>query len=357
MASQGDAAEKTFDPTDRKLAEARKKGEVASAPEMRHATMFCAMVAVLATGGWSLSRLLDLCAALWGGAEDVSLDAGSASLFAGYLAGHFIVALTPILITLMVFALLTLFLQGRPTLAFARLKPNWKKFSPMDGAKRLFGLKALVEFAKTLAKLVLVIAVTMFIVWPKASELGGVVGAPPEAIGRIAHSLLSSMLQAVALLAIVLAIADFAYQRRTFLKKMMMSLQEVKDESKDSDGNPQIKQRIRQIAMEQSRHRMMSDVPTATVIVTNPTHFAVALKYDHDGMAAPVVVAKGVDAIALRIRAIASEARVPIVESPPLARALHAQGELGRPIPVEHYAAVAEIISYVLKLAAEAGRR
>jgi flagellar biosynthetic protein FlhB len=163
------------------------------------------------------------------------------------------------------------------------------------------------------------------------------------------------MLRAIALLVGAIALFDFVYQRRSFLKRMRMSLQEVKDEHKESEGDPKIKGKIRQIQMQRARRRMMAAVPGASVVITNPTHYAVALKYDHGAMAAPVVVAKGVDAVALRIREIATEAGVPLVENRPLARALHASAEIDQPIPIEHYAAVAEVISYVMRLSKRRG--
>jgi flagellar biosynthetic protein FlhB len=148
-----------------------------------------------------------------------------------------------------------------------------------------------------------------------------------------------------------LALFDLIYQRRSWFNKLKMSLQELKDEYKDSEGDPKIKAKIRQIAMQRARRRMMSAVPTASVIITNPTHYAIALSYEHGRMGAPVVVAKGVDAVALRIREIATKAGVPIVENRPLARALYAAVEIEHPIPAEHYAAVAEIIGYVMRIA------
>ena len=159
------------------------------------------------------------------------------------------------------------------------------------------------------------------------------------------------MIKSVAMLVGALAAFDFIYQRRSFFNRMKMSLQEVKDEHKQSEGDPKIKAKIRQIGIQRARRRMMAAVPTASVIVTNPTHYAVALKYEHGTMAAPVVVAKGMDEIALRIRDVAKAAGVPIIESPPLARALYASAMIDRPIPTEHFKAVAEIIGYVMRLA------
>ncbi len=349
--SQSDSGEKTHDPTDKKLDDARKKGDVASAPEMRHASMFVAAVVVMGgIGAWSVSRMLTIFVGLWGGADDLELRGGG-TRFAAMVMGQAGLALGPLLAMLLFFAVLTLFLQGRPTLAWSRMKLKWNKLSPAAGVKRLFGKQGLVEFAKTLAKFGLVTGVALIVVWPHARGIETLVGAPSHAVGRVAADLVFRMVKAATMLVAALALFDFVYQRRAFLKKMRMSLQEIKDEHKDAEGDPLIKAKVRAIGMERAKRRMMTKVPDASVIIVNPTHYAVALKYDHGAMAAPVVVAKGVDAVALKIREIAKEHNVPIVEKPPLARALHASAKLDQPIPAEHYLAVAEIISYVMKLA------
>ena len=194
---------------------------------------------------------------------------------------------------------------------------------------------------------------SILVLRPHVAALDQLVGMHPADILRTAGTLSLLMIKAVLLLVGAIAAFDFLYQHRAFLKRMRMSLQELKDEHKESDGNPEVKARQRQIAAARSRSRMMAAVPGASVIVTNPTHYAIALKYDHGAMRAPVVVAKGTDLVALRIRELATEHKVPIIESPPLARALYAGAEVDRPIPVEFYAAVAEIISTVMKLARE----
>jgi len=339
--SQADQDQKTHDPTEKKLSDAREKGDIASAPEMRHAVM---LVATVIVAGWMGSAALHSLSAmfvrLWGGADSFRLDPGGVQAFAGGVLGEVALSLAPVMLMLMGCALLTMFVQGRPTLSWSRVAPQWSKLDPAAGLKRLFGVRALVEFSKTLLKFTAVIVVALTVVWPKAAGLDQLIGSGPEA-----------MVKAVAVLVAAIALFDFLYQRHAFLKKMRMTLQEVKDEMKQNDGNPEVKARIRSIGIQRSRKRMMAAVPTASVIVTNPTHYAVALKYDHGAMAAPVVVAKGVDAVAMKIREVAAAAGVPIVESPPLARALFAAAEIDRPIPAEHYAAVAEIIGYVMRLA------
>ncbi|MXP10446.1 flagellar biosynthesis protein FlhB [Pseudoblastomonas halimionae] len=349
--SQSDSGEKTHDPTDKKLEDARKKGEVASAPEMRHASMFVAAVVVMGgMGAWTVSRMLTIFVGLWGGADDLDL-AGSGLSFAAVVMGQAALALGPLLGMLLIFALLTMFLQGRPTLAWSRLKLKWNKLSPASGIKRLFGKQGLVEFVKTLAKFGLVTGVALIVVWPHARGIETLVGVPSHEVGKLAADLVFRMIKAATILVAALALFDFVYQRRAFIKKMRMSLQEIKDEHKNTEGDPQIKAKVRAIGMERAKRRMMTKVPQASVIITNPTHYAVALQYDHGAMAAPVVVAKGVDAVALKIREIAAGHDIPIIEKPPLARALHASAKLDQPIPAEHYLAVAEIITYVMKLA------
>ena len=351
-----DKDQKTHDPTDKKITDARKKGDIAQAPEMRHAAIFAA--ALVVTGGlgvWTFARLSRMLLKLWGSAEDYSFAPQGAQSLATGMLGQLFAVLAPLLGTLVAFALLGGLLQGRPTISWSRVAPKFSKVSPVSGAKRLFGKRAFVEFAKTLAKLTAVITVATVVVWPKAVALDTIVGADPLMIGDVAGGLIAALLKAVAGLVGAIALFDLIYQRRSWLARMRMSLQEIKDEHKQSEGDPKIKAKIRAIAMQRSRKRMMQAVPTASVIVTNPTHYAVALKYDHGKMGAPVVVAKGVDAIALKIREVATGANVPIVENRPLARALYAAVEIDHPIPAEHYAAVAEVIGYVMRLSKRLG--
>ena len=354
MAEDND--QKTFDPTDKKLSDAREKGDLAHAPEMRHAAIFAG--ALVVTGGlgvWTFAHMGHLLTRLWGRADDFSLvPTGAQGLATGMLAQLFAV-LAPLLGTLVGFALLGGLLQGRPSISWSRVAPKMSKLSPVAGAKRLFGKRAFVEFAKTLAKLGAVVTVALVVVWPKAVALDTLVGADPLMIGSAAGGLIAALLKAVAGLVGAIALFDFVYQRRSWLARMRMSLQEIKDEHKQAEGDPKIKAKIRSIAIQRSRKRMMAAVPTASVIITNPTHYAVALKYDHGAMGAPVVVAKGVDTIALKIREVATAAKIPIVENRPLARALHASVEIDHPIPAEHYAAVAEVIGYVMRLSRRLG--
>jgi flagellar biosynthetic protein FlhB len=344
--------QKTHDPTDKKIEDARKKGDVPSAPEMRHAAIFvAALVVVAGMGVWTFARLGHIVVRLWGHADDFSLEPEGAQNLASGLMSQCFFVLGPLLGTMVAFAVLGGLVQGRPGISWSRVAPKPSKLSPVSGAKRLFGGKALVEFAKTLAKLAMVAVVATAVLWPKAVALDQLVGADPIMIGETAGGLVVAMVKSVAIMVGALALFDFVYQRHSWLSRMKMSLQEVKDEHKQTEGDPKIKAKMRAIGIQRSRKRMMAAVPEASVIITNPTHYAIALKYDHGTMNAPVVVAKGVDAIALKIREIAGEHKIPMVENRPLARALYASAEIDHPIPAEHYAAVAEIIGYVMRLA------
>lgn len=352
MADAPDKDQKTEDPTPKKLEDARKKGEIASAPEVRHAVMFVAALVVLGgLGTYTMQSLGRMFVRLWGNAEDYPIDPDGAEGFVTGVFLHFATAMLPVMTALFAFALLGGLLQGRPMIAWTRMKPKFSKLNPWTGLKRQFSKQSLVEFLKTLAKLMLVGGVAAWVAWPNVKGIDQLVGADAGAVGGAALHIVQAMLKPVVLLASALALFDILWQRYTFNQKMRMSLQEVKDEHKNAEGDPKIKGKIRQIQMQRSRSRMMQAVPEASVVITNPTHYAVALKYDHGSMAAPVVVAKGMDAIALKIRAIATEHNIPIVENVPLARALHAACDVDRPIPTEHYAAVAEVISYILRIA------
>ncbi|MCB2014761.1 MAG: flagellar biosynthesis protein FlhB [Sphingobium sp.] len=346
-----DNDQKTLDPTPKKLEDARKKGDVPSAPEMRHAAMFGGMlIIVVVLGGYAARELASLAGSLWGHSGERPLEAAMAPKLARTAIGGLLFAIGPLLLVTVAMAIAGLFLQGRPTVSASRLKLKWDRLSPMAGLKRLFGKQAWVEFAKTLAKFAFVAMVLGFIAWPGLTGLDHMIGADAGNIGLYATVMVQKMVMAVVAMVGVLALVDFVYQRRAWTAKMRMSHQEVKDEHKESEGDPQIKARVRAIQMQRARSRMMAAVPDASVIITNPTHYAVALKYDHGAMSAPVVVAKGVDLIAAKIREIADVHAVPIVESPPLARALYASVDVDQPIRIEHYKAVAEIISYVLRV-------
>ena len=223
------------------------------------------------------------------------------------------------------------------------------------GFKRVFGLDGLLNFVKGIAKILLVGGACVWAAWLERERVVTALDLPPAGVATLAFSLVFKAVLAGLVVLAVIAALDYVYQRRRFMGRHRMTRQELRDELKQSEGDPQVKARIRQIRLERSRKRMIAAVPEATVVITNPTHYAVALKYESGKMSAPVCVAKGVDHLALTIRKVAEENDVPVVENPPLARALYAAVEIDDEIPAEHYKAVAQIIGYVMRLAQKTG--
>jgi flagellar biosynthesis protein FlhB len=245
--------------------------------------------------------------------------------------------------------------QHRPLFSTEPITPKFSKVSPLKGFKRLFSKTSLVNFTKSLSKLTLVSAVIVVIVWPNRDKLDTIVGLDAAKLMDLTYSLASQvMIGVVAILSIIAAI-DLAWQKHTWWEKQRMTIKEIRDEHKQMEGDPQVRAKLRQIRIERGRQRMMQNVPRAAVVITNPTHYSVALEYEK-GMDAPVCVAKGLDNIAFKIRQVAEENGIPIIENAPLARTLHASVEVDEAIPQEHYKAVAEIIGYIMGLRGQAGR-
>ena len=240
-------------------------------------------------------------------------------------------------------------IQHRLVWSGEQLKPKFSKISPLAGMKRLFSKQALANFVKGLIKLVVIGAVMTALLWPERHRLDGLVQTDILGTLALTHSLALDLLGAVVAILAFVAAADYLFQYRQWFERQKMSMHEMKEEFKQTEGDPTIKASIRQLRQSKMRQRMMAQVPKASVIITNPTHYAIALQYDR-GMNAPLCVAKGVDAVALKIREVAGAHDIPIVENPPLARALHATVEIDQEIPAEHYKAVAEVIGYVMKL-------
>jgi len=240
-------------------------------------------------------------------------------------------------------------IQHRLVWSAESLKPKLSKISLGAGFKRLFSKVALANFVKGLVKLALIGTVMTVILWPKRRELDGLVTMDPAVVLPLVKSMSLELLGTVIAILAIVAAADYLFQYRTWYNRQKMSLREMKEEFKQTEGDPAIKAKIRQLRQQRAKKRMMAEVPKASVIITNPTHYAVALQYDK-GMNAPVCLAKGVDNLALKIREVAAAHDIPIVENPPLARALHATVEMDEEIPPEHYKAVAEVIGYVMRL-------
>ncbi|MEM8709398.1 MAG: flagellar biosynthesis protein FlhB [Planctomycetota bacterium] len=353
MAS-GESGEKTEEPTAKRLNEARSEGQVAMSTEFIAALMLVASIGsflvlgrgLVGAGGQllvssfervSLMALHDLSPADFASLMSASVDG---------MARALAIMLTPVLIV----GLIAGYGQIGFKIAPKALKVDLKKLSPASGAKKIFGMRGAVRTGLGLVKVVL-IGLTVFGValWqlPAVSAVAGTdAGQVVRAVGHV--FLLAASAGAVVIVA--LSLIDFMYQRYQFNKDMKMTKQEVKEEAKNAEGDPQVKARIRAAQREIASRRMMEDVPEATVVITNPTHYAVALRYDNGRDAAPTVVAKGLDFVALRIRAVASEAGVMIVEEPPLARALHRSCEIGDAVPENLFEAVAKVLAYVYRM-------
>ncbi len=341
---------KTEDPSQKKLEDAHKRGDVAKSQEVTTWFMLAGsglLFSLMAAP--TSSALTDSLKLLLANADQFEVG-GSAfgSFFWGLAGAILLVALLP-LFFLLLFGIAGNLVQHMPLFSVDPIKPKLSKISPVEGFRRLFSLEAIVNFAKGLLKLGVVSAVLWFVLQPDLSRLEMIVTSDPAVILTTFQEMGIKIFGAVLAVVTVMAIADFVYQRNRWWERQKMTVQETRDEYKQMEGDPKIKGRIRAIRNERSRKRMMAAVPQATVVITNPTHYAVALKYDRS-MSAPQCLAKGVDAVALRIRAIAEENDVPIVENPPLARALFASVDVDQTIPTEHFKAVAQIIGFVMQL-------
>ena len=350
MSEQPEKDDRTEEPTQRKLEQAIEKGDVARSQEIGTFFVLCGLtLALLVAAGWSARDALFSLRGFLMNAHQVppSGDAYFNVASKGVMTGFMALAL-PFGFILCA-ALAGALIQHRPVWTLQPMTPKFDRISPLAGAKRIFGKEAWVNFVKGLAKIALIGVVVTMTLWNEHDRLESFALMSPGALMPAALSLTIKLMVSVLALFAVIAIGDFVWQRFSWHQRQRMTRQELKDEFKNSEGNPEVKARLRQIRAQSARKRMMAAVPKATVIITNPTHFAVALQYE-PGMGAPLCLAKGVDAIALKMREVAGEHRVPIVENPPLARALYATVEIDEEIPVEHYQAVAEVIGYVLRL-------
>jgi flagellar biosynthetic protein FlhB len=350
MAGEHDDADKTEDPTQKRLDDAIKRGDVVKSQEVNAWFVLAAAALVLLT--FSVPMSTQLTAMFRGVLENswrISADGGGLMRLARELSVETLAAVAIPFLLLTIAAIGGNAIQHRLVWSAEALTPKFSKISPLAGAKRLFSKQSLANFVKGLVKLAVVGTVLALLMWPARKRLEGLVSTDPAVIAPFTRSLSLQLFGAVVAILAVIAAADYLFQYRQWFERQKMSLREVRDEYKEQEGDPKIKAKIRQLRVSRMRKRMMAAVPSATVVITNPTHFAVALKWER-GMAAPICVAKGQDRIALKIREVAGESNVPIIENPPLARTLHATVEIDEEIPAEHYKAVAEVISYVMRL-------
>ncbi|MGB1238666.1 MAG: flagellar biosynthesis protein FlhB [Pseudomonadales bacterium] len=343
--------EKTEDPTPKRLEEARKKGDVPRSKELN--TTILLMAAAAAVLLFGAEAIADLAAMMKNGFELSREEAFDTQ----YMFINFTDSLVEAVMAILLFMIITLVAAFVGPIALSgwnfsteAIAPKGSRMNPLSGLKRMFSLKSLVELAKALGKFIIVTAFAMFLLDAVKNDLFELGRMPPEVAMAEAVQMIGWAFLFISLSLILISAVDVPFVLYDSTQKLKMTLQEVKDEMKNTEGKPEVKGRIRQLQREISQRQMMKDVPDADVVITNPTHYSVAIKYEGDHKNAPVVVAKGADFVALKIREIAKEHDVPILSSPPLARALYFNSEVGDEIPTGLFKAVAQVLAYVFQL-------
>ena len=343
--------EKTEAPTPKKRADTRKKGEVAKSRELPSVAVLVAGLASLAVfGSFMYSQIQKAMGNVLAAIPSSAKAAGDLPELVSDMTAQFALMMAPQLAAVFLAALLSNIMQVGFMASGELIKPKLSKLDPLKGLGRLFSIQSVMELFKSVLKLVIVGVVAYFAIKSEMERVGML--ADMELGAMVAYILLTTFKISLkcALAMIVLVAADYAFQKWQFEKRNKMTKKEIKDEFKNTEGDPIVKSRIKSIQMEMARKRMMQDVPKADVVITNPTHYAVALKYDGLSMNAPAVLAKGAGEIALKIKEIAAQHQIPVVENKTLARSLFALAEIGREIPAGSYQAVAEVLAVVYKL-------
>ena len=344
--------EKTEAPTEKKRRESREEGQVAFSRELPSAALLAGiLLTLIATSPLILDAFREMTTQIFremSKADELSI--GSLYDLSGEIFSTLLPAFAPFAAIIVLVGILASVLQVGVQITLKAIAPKFNKISPLTGLKRLFSTQSLADFLKSMAKLIIVGIVGYITYMDKITELNGLSVATPEAILEYNFTVVAEVSGKIVLALVAIAIFDYLYQRWHHEKQLMMTKQEVKEETKQTEGDPQLKARIRQIQREMSNARMMQEVPKADALIVNPTHFSVAILYDRDVMEAPEVTAKGIDHMALRMRTVARENSVPILERPELARDLYANVEIGETIPERFYKAIAEILAFVYRL-------
>jgi flagellar biosynthetic protein FlhB len=357
MAEQNDD-DKTEEPTPRKLEQARERGDIIYSPEVSAALSLVAATSVVAfMSGPIFSEMGRSFIGFLSMPDQYSATPGALRAIGASVGVKLMGIFALAALALGGAGLAARYVQDQPTFTGERLTPKFDKLNPIEGFKRVFGKQAAAAFLKSLAKLVVVGAALAWVLWPQKDELQNMSLLDPAALLPFLKERVVSMMLALTSAAAVIAGVDYVATRQSYMQRMKMTRREIKDELRQSDGDPMVKAKLRQIRIERSRKRMMANVPKASVVITNPTHYAIALRYEAGETPAPICLAKGVDAVAARIREVAEENNIPIVEDPPLARALFAAADVDEAIPREHYEAVAKVIGFVMRLARRRGAR
>jgi len=352
VADDQDKSQQTEEASDKRIEDARKKGQVPSSKEPSTAISFLVLSLIVVTGlgSWLADSLMHMMRFYLSGKS--SLEATSEGMQNLLISTGIDMAMIilPIALPVLLLGILVTFLVSGPVFTFETLKPKLEKVSPLKGFKRMFSTKSLAEFIKSILKLTIISTVCVTVV---SGLFPTILGAALEDPSDIAELAVSGSVKIITLIAIIfgfMAMADVLYQRWEHMKSMRMSKKEVRDEHKESEGDPQLKSKIRQIQMQQAQNRMMADVPQADVVITNPTRLAIALAYEPGSIGAPRVLAKGQGHIAAKIREIASENNIPLRENKPLARSLFKHVEIGDEIPEELFEAIAVILAEIFRL-------
>jgi len=351
MAEDQDKSQQTEEPTAKRLEQARESGDVVKSPEV---TAFILLgggtLAIAMFGKYTAVGLARTLTLFLEQPDSMSVDGPGLAAMMRMLLPEIAFTLGPFFGVMILAGLAGHVLQSRPGFNFDKIAPDFSKVSPMAGFTRLFGVEGWMNLVKGLIKMAIVGLAIWTQLWPERRILEGILSQSTASVaGDMSHLLFKVLIASLAALGVIAGL-DYFWQRMRWMSRNRMSKQEIKEEYRQNEGDPHIKAKIRQLRHERSRKRMMAAVPNATVVVMNPTHYAVALRYESGKTAAPVCVAKGLDALALRIRAVAEENDVPVVENPPLARALYAAVEIDEPVPAEHFKAVAQVIGYVFRL-------
>ena len=344
--------EKTEAPTEKKRRESREEGQVAFSRELPSVALLAGiLLTLIATSPLILDAFREMTTQIFRDMSEADeLSIGSLYDLSGEIFSTLLPAFAPFAAIIVLVGILASVLQVGVQITLKAIAPKFNKISPLTGLKRLFSSQSLADFLKSMAKLIIVGIVGYITYMDKITELNGLSVATPEAILEYNFTVVAEVSGKIVLALVAIAIFDYLYQRWHHEQQLMMTKQEVKEETKQTEGDPQLKARIRQIQREMSNARMMQEVPKADALIVNPTHFSVAILYDRDVMEAPEITAKGSDHMALRMRTVARENNVPILERPELARDLYANVEIGETIPERFYKAIAEILAFVYRL-------
>ncbi|HTT11046.1 MAG TPA: type III secretion system export apparatus subunit SctU [Burkholderiaceae bacterium] len=351
MADKNDSGDKTEKPTPKKLEDARKKGDVAKSKEVTSTVVLVAWIGLGALViGYAGGRIAGLCEALFtvvGQGWETTGYAGAVRSLGGQAFELLLLIIAILLVPIAAIGLLTDFLQTGPILTFEKIKPKLDALNPVEGVKKMFSMDNLIELIKNVLKAALLFALGWIIIKSSIPDIVALTHAPAagaQAIGSVIWSITLKLLAYTAGLFVLVAVLDAAYQRYSFTKKMRMSLRDIKQEMKESEGDPYVKGQRRQLQQEWAQRNQTNAARNANVLLVNPTHIAIAIDYNEESCPIPTISAKGEDHVARAMREAAEEAGVPIVRNIPLARDLFARGEVGEIIPSDVFDVIAEVI-------------